>query len=414
MKRIHWLLVILLAVVIALPATSVAEVTTTRDDKGVWFIKGHESDSIYDVFKEMGYAVATDRLWQMEKFRRSANGTLAEILGPGEDNKFLNQDILVRVTGYSDTELSEGFDALDAETREMIQGYVDGVNQRIDEVSADLTQLPFEFHALGQKLGLAGPLVPDQWTPEDILAWEAALLRQFDPGAQSRGQLDNARLIGYLQTAFGNNLGMQMFNDLRWKNDADAQTYIPEANTNTAEAAEAANQSAAEPRKIANTQSDSNKVARASMNPQKMGDAADDLWTERVDTLKQINAYVQMGSYAWVVGKEKTATGRPIIYSGPQMGFSVPSIVMEGSIEAAGLNISGMAIPGLPGIVIGRTPHHAWSMQVGHAHTVDYYFETPADVTFHRTETIKVAGQENVDYPVFRSDHGPIISPQAL
>ncbi|HMA86234.1 MAG TPA: penicillin acylase family protein, partial [Desulfosalsimonadaceae bacterium] len=322
------------------------------------------------------------------------------------------QDILVRVTGYSDTELSEGFDALDAETREMIQGYVDGVNQRIDEVSADLTQLPFEFHALGQKLGLAGPLVPDQWTPEDILAWEAALLRQFDPGAQSRGQLDNARLIGYLQTAFGNNLGMQMFNDLRWKNDADAQTYIPEANTNTAEAAEAANQSAAEPRKIANTQSDSNKVARASMNPQKMGDAGDDLWTERVKTLKQINAYVQMGSYAWVVGKEKTATGRPTIYSGPQMGFDVPSIVMEGSIEAAGLKISGMAIPGLPGIVIGRTPHHAWSMQVGHAHTVDYYFETPADVTFHRTETIKVAGQENVDYPVFRSDHGPIISPQ--
>jgi len=114
MKRVYWLMVILLAAVIALPAASVAEVTTTRDDKGVWFIEGDKSDSLYDVFKDMGYAVATDRLWQMEKYRRSANGTLAEIFGPGEDNKFLNQDILVRVTGYSDTELSEGFDALDA------------------------------------------------------------------------------------------------------------------------------------------------------------------------------------------------------------------------------------------------------------------------------------------------------------
>jgi penicillin amidase len=39
------------------------------------------------------------------------------------------------------------------------------------------------------------------------------------------------------------------------------------------------------------------------------------------------------------------------------------------------LNVSGMHIAGLPCIVIGRTPHHAWSMQVGHAHTVDYYME---------------------------------------
>ncbi|HMA85052.1 MAG TPA: penicillin acylase family protein, partial [Desulfosalsimonadaceae bacterium] len=176
MKRVYWLMVILLAAVIALPAASVAEVTTTRDDKGVWFIEGDKSDSLYDVFKDMGYAVATDRLWQMEKYRRSANGTLAEILGPGEDDEFLEQDILVRVTGYSDTELSEGFDALDAETREMIQGYVDGINHRIEEVSTDLTQLPFEFHALGQKLGIGTPLIPNDWTPEDVLAWEAALL----------------------------------------------------------------------------------------------------------------------------------------------------------------------------------------------------------------------------------------------
>ena len=50
----------------------------------------------------------------------------------------------------------------------------------------------------------------------------------------------------------------------------------------------------------------------------------------------------------------KTKSGNPIIYSGPQMGFSVPSIVTEGSIRAGGLNISGMTVPGLPGIVIGR------------------------------------------------------------
>ena len=34
-------------------------VTTTRDERGVWFIEG---GSLYDVFEAQGYAVATDRL----------------------------------------------------------------------------------------------------------------------------------------------------------------------------------------------------------------------------------------------------------------------------------------------------------------------------------------------------------------
>jgi len=407
MKRIHWLMIMVLAAVISLPVCSGAEVTTTRDDKGVWFIEGEDSDGIYDVFKAMGHAVASDRLWQMEKYRRSANGTLAEILGAGEEDQFLKQDILVRTTGYSDTELEAGFNALDTEAREMIQGYVDGINQRITEVSNDPTQLPFEFHALGEKLGLGTPLFPDPWTPEDVLAWASTLLRQFDPGAQSKGQLVNAQLIQYLQTNFGAQMGMQMFEDLRWQNDADAQTYIPETHT-----AEAENQPAAEDLKTAGTAADSAETARASVEPRTIGDAVDGLWSNRIETLKQINAYVKMGSYAWVLSGDKTASGRPTIYSGPQMGFSVPVICQEGSVEAAGIKISGMTIPGLPGVVIGRTPHHAWSMQVGHAHTVDYYFETPGDVSLHRMETIKVAGGSNVELPVYRSEHGPIVSPQ--
>lgn len=47
-------------------------VTTTRDAKGVWFVAGSEQDRLYDVFEATGYAVASDRLWQAETFRRSA------------------------------------------------------------------------------------------------------------------------------------------------------------------------------------------------------------------------------------------------------------------------------------------------------------------------------------------------------
>jgi len=127
--------------------------------------------------------------------------------------------------------------------------------------------------------------------------------------------------------------------------------------------------------------------------------------------MEQLNADPKMGSYAWAVAGSKTASGNPIVYSGPQMGFSTPSIVAEGSIRGGGLEISGMTVPGIPFIIIGRTPHHAWSMQVGHAHTVDYYVEAPQTVALHRMETIEVFGGDPVTIPVWRSAHGPIIEP---
>lgn len=377
-----------------------AAVTTTRDDKGVWFIKGDASDAMYDVFEAMGYAAATDRLWQAETFRRAARGTLAEILGPD----YLGQDTLIRMTGYSSAELTAGYTALDADTREMIDGYVAGFNRRISEVSANPALLPFEFHALARQLGL--PILPPApWTPEDVLAWEALMLRQFDPEAQTQGQLKNAALLQYLTTVFGQTQGMGMFNDLRWTNDPAAVTYIPKSEAMTG--AMGATVSAG-------------TAAMAPVMPwTDLQDVAQELekqWADRRQKLEKINAYAAMGSYAWVISGDKTATRRPILYSGPQMGFSTPAIISEGSIDVGDLKISGMAIVGLPGIVIGRTPHHAWSMQVGHAHTVDYYFEpgptlVPPGYYTSRQETIAVAGAAPVTLTVYRSPHGPVVNP---
>ncbi|MDX9820003.1 MAG: penicillin acylase family protein, partial [Desulfococcus multivorans] len=398
-NRQLWTAVLMLILGMAFSAQ--AEVTTTRDDKGVWFINGADSDSFYDVFEAMGYAVASDRLWQAELFRRTAKGTLAEIFGPD----YLDQDALVRMTGYTDAELTAGFAALDAETREMVEGYVAGFNRRISEVSADPTQLPFEFHAIAAKLGLP-ILVPAPWTPEDVMAWQAMMLRNFDPEAQKQGQLKNAALLQYLTAVYGQTQGMAMFNDLRWTSDPAATTYIVAAeNLTGAQGTPATNEPP--------------EVLPGSLPEANLLKAAEELerrWEDRREKLERINAYVSMGSYAWVISGKKTVTGRPILYSGPQMGFDVPAIICEGSIEAAGLSISGMAIAGLPGIVIGRTPHHAWSMQVGHARTTDYYFEpapasVPAGYYTSRQETIPVAGVGAVPLTVYRSPHGPVVSP---
>ncbi len=365
----------------------VTTVETSRDDKGVWFITGTEDATLYNIFEAQGYAVAADRLWQAETFRRRAQGRLAEVLG----TDFLQSDVYMRITGYSQAELDAGFAALNENTRTIIEAYVAGFNRRIAEVRADSALLPFEFRALG--------FSPEDWKVTDVLAWTATMLRNFDPeGGPSRGtaQIDNAALAGQLMAVFGTVQGMAMFNDLRWVNDSEALTYIHGSEVLTAKSGTGERKTAGEKFTADLKQVSAQLAEMDSMIAQ---------------SLKKINADVRMGSYAWVVAGNRTESGNPILYSGPQMGFSTPSIILEGSIQAGGLNISGMAIAGLPGIVIGRTPHHAWSMQVGHAHSTDYYIENAADVTLDRMETIKVAGSADVTVPVFRTVHGPVINP---
>jgi len=369
-----------------------APVMTVRDDKGVFFITG---GTLYDAFENMGYAVATDRLWQAESYRRVARGRLAEILG----HSLLSSDVLMRTIGYSEEELGELFQSLDTDVKVVIQAYVDGFNRRIAEIRADHSLLPYEFVFFGQLQGR--DFLPEDWTVEDVIAWAAAMQRFFDPEALDMssgpltGQIDNLVLLQTLQAVFGEEQGMGMFADLRWMNDPASLTYIQDGD-----------------KKIA-----SHSSPLPSVDLSKYPDLHEAL--EHIsrrhrmihDSLEKANALPKMGSYAWVVDGTKTASGHPIIYSGPQMGFSTPSIVMEVSIIGGGLAISGMTIAGLPGIVIGRTPHHAWSMQVGHAHTVDFYLEAPQTVSLHHMETIHVLGSDDVTIPVFRSAHGPVIEP---
>ncbi|MEE4606058.1 MAG: penicillin acylase family protein, partial [Desulfobacteraceae bacterium] len=144
--------------------TYAEDIQTTRDDKGVWFIEGRKQkfrgkkarynrlrtkvrnakkrvdvdtctfmvdSSLHDTFEAMGYAIATDRLWQIELYRRQAQGRLAEIFGPD----LLESDVFMRTIGYSDAELTDGFANLDAESKAVIAGYVAGINRRIEEVS---------------------------------------------------------------------------------------------------------------------------------------------------------------------------------------------------------------------------------------------------------------------------------------
>jgi len=325
----------------------------------------------------------------MELYRRSGRGTLAEIFGSAA----LEQDILVRTTGYSDDEFEAGFMALDTKAKDAILAYAHGVNRHIAEAEAYSSMMPFEFMALGISQ------IHD-WSYKDLLAWATLLQRNFDAMDYAVGQSENAALVQELMATYGPITANGMFNDLGYLNDPDAPTMIPGTPSKT----------------VSVPFLTTMESFRVNVDFKEL---ATDLRgrQERIDDfLTSINAKVKMGSYAWTVSGDKTSSGNPIIYSGPQMGFPTPSIVVEGSIRGGGLNISGMTVPGIPGIIIGRTPHHAWSMQVGHAHNSDLYLEPLGALSSgpHRIETIKVAGEDDVELPVYRTVHGPVVSQEPL
>src|SRR5690606_31719623 len=95
--------------------------------------------------------------FQFEVWRRQANGTVAEILGPTE----LKRDIGARLFTYRGN-LNEDLQFYHGDGISIVNAYVDGINAYIDEVLQTPERLPEEFGILGIK--------PGKWTPEIVIS----------------------------------------------------------------------------------------------------------------------------------------------------------------------------------------------------------------------------------------------------
>jgi penicillin G amidase len=151
-------------------------VEVIRDTWGVAHIYAQTQD---DLFFAQGFVAAQDRLWQMEIWRRTGEGKLAEILGPSA----LERDKFARLMRYrGDMEAEWKSYAPDA--KPIIESFVRGVNAFID-TSRD--RLPIEFQLSGIR--------PEPWTPEVCLARMAGYVMTRNASSEVlRSQL--VRLLG--------------------------------------------------------------------------------------------------------------------------------------------------------------------------------------------------------------------------
>ena len=96
-----------------------------RDEWGVPHIYAGDDE---DLFFAYGYAMAQDRLWQMDYLRRKATGRLAEVLGPAA----LPQDVLARTVGINRIAAGE-VGRLPSVTIGRLQAFSEGINSLIQE-----------------------------------------------------------------------------------------------------------------------------------------------------------------------------------------------------------------------------------------------------------------------------------------
>ncbi|HKL33773.1 MAG TPA: penicillin acylase family protein, partial [Tangfeifania sp.] len=120
------------------------EVTIFRDSFAIPHISANNE---IDLYRAVGFAMAQDRLWQMELLRRVTQGRLSEILGKDQ----LETDLLMRalrIQEKSEKVLAQTSPAI----KEILQAFSEGVNFYMKN-----NPLPPEFRVLGYE--------PEIWMP---------------------------------------------------------------------------------------------------------------------------------------------------------------------------------------------------------------------------------------------------------
>jgi penicillin amidase len=130
-----------------------------------------------------------------------------------------------------------------------------------------------------------------------------------------------------------------------------------------------------------------------------------------------------IGSNNWALSGKLTSSGKPLLANDPHLGLSAPAIWYFAHLDAPGMNVIGGTLPGIPGVVLGRTDQYAWSFTNTGPDVQDLYIEqidskNPAmyrgpdgPLPFKvRQEIIDIKGSPPLTFLVKETRHGPVIS----
>ncbi len=363
------------------------KVQVLRDSHGVPHIK---AESLEDLVFAQGYVTAQDRLWQMDLSRRIAQGRLSELFGP----RTLHSDIMNRTLGLKQA-AERGVDELDPEDQKLLRDYARGVNEFI---RTHQSRLPMEFLLLRYH--------PGAWRESDSLEVALNMARLLNTSWPDELMRERVRA----------RLGSEPLESDLFPARSPLDHPVAQMSPNFSTPAAPGSVGLSGPK---------TKPSRLLEGPGKAMAPSQENFTSldpMLRALESSSSYTGVGSNNWVVSGAHTRSGKPLLANDPHLPFGVPSVWYMVHLEAPGLDVSGVSLPGLPMVIIGHNRHIAWGVTNTDPDVQDLYEETfnhvdPREYFYdgkwvragERLEKIKVRGRVDKSILVKSTRHGPIL-----
>jgi penicillin amidase len=307
-----------------------ANVRVDRDALGVPTITATTRE---DVARALGFLHAQDRFFQMDLQRRQPAGELSGLVGP----RAMEVDEDMRVHRFRHV-AQRALELAEPPYRKVLDAYAAGVNAGLNALGAP----PFEYLVLRA--------TPEPWQPEDSILTVLAMFNTLQ-GRQAAFERSHG--------ALRDTLPEPMFRFLstagsEWETpvvgNAIARPPIPEANVfdlrekrHTESLKHGSTENA-----LADCDQDE-EIFRASVIP---------CFSESFSTI---------GSNNWAVDGAHSASGAAILANDMHLSIGVPIIWYRASMvfpdpseASASQRITGVTLPGIPGLVVGSNGRVAW------------------------------------------------------
>ena len=130
------------------------------------------------------------------------------------------------------------------------------------------------------------------------------------------------------------------------------------------------------------------------------------------DILRAPLGAIRGGSNAWAVAARASMTGGALLACDPHLAITVPNLWMLAAYRCPSFHVTGLMLPGLPFVAVGRNPWIAWGGTAAHAASSDLFdlSALPGEGLKTRTEIIEVRGGSSETVTIRTSRYGPIIS----
>ena len=338
------------------------EAVIRRDDLGIPLVEAKNED---DLFFATGYAMASDRLWQMTVMKMAAQGRLAEMMGA----KALNIDVLMRTLGIK-LYAERSFASLPEKEKNLLVRFAAGVNAYLTTHQ----HLPVEF-------GLTG-YTPGTWQPQDSLYIYSLLnLSLASNWTEELAFLVFAEKFGLEKAAYlfpswpGDELPFQ---------EAEKLSGL----------------------KLSGLGSEVKLPALAH---------------QRIEKLTGIGG---PASNNWALAGSRTKSGKSIVANDTHLHLSIPSIWMIMHLKCPTYEAAGVLVPGTPLVTLGYNGRIAWGATMVMADSQDiflekievregktcYVYQDQCLPLEEREETFAIKGKDPATRKIEFTRHGPLLN----